>query len=169
MIATTSHGIDALSRQHNIGMALLEAGRHEEAGLAFERVVDADPDAIDSWSALGTCMAALDQPDAALACQKQVLRIRRVMSTGSASAHSEQEFRALAASVLQLPQLPDGQSLAVKVGTLDECETGGRLWSSAVALCEWQLRCSGDVQECTVLEVCALRLIRTPPAPLSAA
>ena len=151
-------------------MALLDAGQHEEAGLAFEQVINEDPDAIDSWSALGTCMATLGQSAAALACQKQVLRIRGKLSAGSAAAHSEQEFEALAASVLQLPPLPDGRRLSVAQGTLDDCDTGGRLWSSAIALCEWQLRHAADLRDRTVLEVraCAMleRVTRTCPLHL---
>ena len=44
-----------LSALHNAGMALLAEGRHDEAGLVFESVIDADPDADDSWAALGVC------------------------------------------------------------------------------------------------------------------
>jgi hypothetical protein len=61
--------------QHEAGMALMELGRHEDAGLVFEAVIDAEPDAAESWAALGVCLSALGQPEAALACQRQVLAI----------------------------------------------------------------------------------------------
>eukprot|EP00966_Prymnesium_polylepis_P230658 5337492-Prymnesium_polylepis.1 len=71
-----------MSGWHNAGMELMEAGRYDEAGLNFEKVINADPDAGDSWSALGVCMSQLGQPDAALACQRQVLRIRGTDAAG---------------------------------------------------------------------------------------
>ena len=67
---------DLLDAQHNAGMALMQMGRLEDAGLVFEAVVNDEPDSAESWSALGVCMTRLEQPDAALACQRQVLRIR---------------------------------------------------------------------------------------------
>ena len=57
-------------------MALLSLERHAEAGLVFEAIIDSDPTAADSWAALGICMAALAQPEAAVACQRQVLALR---------------------------------------------------------------------------------------------
>ena len=66
---------ERLSAEHNVGMALLAMGAHEQAGVVFDGVLDADPDARDSWAALGVCMDALQQPEAALACQRQVLRL----------------------------------------------------------------------------------------------
>ena len=71
-----SQPADELMAQHNAGMQLFTLGSVEEAGLVFEAVVEADPDALDSWAALGLCMAKLGQEEAALACQRQVLRIR---------------------------------------------------------------------------------------------
>ena len=65
-----------LDAQHNWGMTLLGLERFEEAGLVFEEVVNQDPMADESWASLGITMAALDQNEAALACQKQVLTIR---------------------------------------------------------------------------------------------
>ena len=53
--------------------------------MVFEAVVEADPDALDSWAALGLCMAKLGQEEAALACQRQVLRIR-AKGTGATGA-----------------------------------------------------------------------------------
>ena len=57
-------------------MTLLGLERFEEAGLVFEEVINQDPMADESWASLGITMAALDQNEAALACQKQVLTIR---------------------------------------------------------------------------------------------
>ena len=71
-----SMAVEMLSTQHNVGMELMALGRHEDAGLVLEGVIEADPDASDSWAALGVCMAELGQPEAALACQKQVISIK---------------------------------------------------------------------------------------------
>lgn len=75
---------ERLRAQHEAGMAMLDLGRHEEAGLAFEAVVTEQPEASESWSALGVCMAELGQPEAALACQRQVLSIRTRKAEASA-------------------------------------------------------------------------------------
>ena len=80
-----SQPADELMAQHNAGMQLFTLGSVEEAGLVFEAVVEADPDALDSWAALGLCMAKLGQEEAALACQRQVLRIR-AKGTGANAA-----------------------------------------------------------------------------------
>ena len=142
-----------LSEQHNVGMALLAEGKHDEAGLAFEAVVNVDPDAADSWSALGLCMNALGQPDAALICQKQVVRIRGADAAGGQTAFMEAQFAQLSADG-ELPPLPDGRRLSVSTGTLEACETGGRLWTSAIALCEWLGRSDSDLlQGKAVLEL----------------
>ena len=74
---------------HNWGLALLTLGRHEDAGLAFEAVVDEDPSAVESWAGLGVCMAKLGMEDAALACQRQVLAIREQGKATEASEASE--------------------------------------------------------------------------------
>ena len=80
-----SQPADELMALHNAGMQLFTLGSVEEAGLVFEAVVEADPDALDSWAALGLCMAKLGQEEAALACQRQVLRIR-AKGTGATGA-----------------------------------------------------------------------------------
>ena len=49
----------------------------EQAALAFEAVINEDPDAGDSWAGLGLCMAQLGQSEAAIACQRQVVRTGR--------------------------------------------------------------------------------------------
>ena len=77
---------ETLAAQHDAGMALMALGRHEDAGLVFEAVVDADPSASASWSALGLCLTELGQPEAALACQRQVLAI-----AAAAAAAKERE------------------------------------------------------------------------------
>lgn len=56
--------------------AMLELRMYEEAGVAFDGVVEEDGDALQAWAGLGVCMDALGQPEAALSCQKQVLRIK---------------------------------------------------------------------------------------------
>jgi len=69
---------EAREARHNFGVSLLALGLLEEAGQAFESVVNEEEDAAESWAALGVCMSRLQQPEAALVCQKQVLRIRGV-------------------------------------------------------------------------------------------
>ena len=142
-----------LSALHNAGMALLAEGRHDEAGLVFESVIDADPDADDSWAALGVCMHELEQPEAALACQKQVVRIRGAREAGGEDLFRERQFAELSSTAALLPPLPDGRRLSLATGSLDDCETGGRLWSSAAVLCRWQLRHAAEVRGSSVLEL----------------
>ena len=67
---------ETLTARHNLGIALLALGEHAQAGLAFEGVVGEDPEAAVSWSGLALCMSELGQPEAALACQREVLRLR---------------------------------------------------------------------------------------------
>ena len=133
-----------------VGLDLMAAGRHEEAGLAFEAIIDADPDAADAWSALGLCMHNMGQPDAALACQKQVMRIRGAEQAGGAAAYREAEFEALAAAAeLRAARRPAALDCG---GALDD-QTGGRLWSAAVALCGWMGRHEAELSGATVLEL----------------
>ena len=77
---------EMLSAQHNAGMALLRLGRAEDAGLVLEGVIQADPEAAESWAALGVCMAELGQPEAALACQRQVVALRGRPEEGGGTA-----------------------------------------------------------------------------------
>lgn len=142
-----------LGTLHNAGMALLADGRHDEAGLVFESVIDADPDADDAWAALGVCMHELEQPEAALACQKQVVRIRGARQAGSDALFRERQFAELSSTAALLPPLPDGRRLSLATGSLDDCETGGRLWSSAAVLCRWQLRHAAEVRGSALLEL----------------
>ena len=78
-----SMAVEMLSAQHNVGIELMALGRHEDAGLVLEGVIEADPDASDSWAALGVCMAELGQPEAAFACQKQVIRAKAAKGPGA--------------------------------------------------------------------------------------
>ena len=71
---------EALAARQLQGMALVDLRRHEEAGLVFESIIDAEPQARDAWSALGLCMAELNQPEAALACQRQVVALASASS-----------------------------------------------------------------------------------------
>ena len=43
-----------------------------------------------------------------------------------------------------VPPLPSGQQLSLALGSLGECDTGGRLWPSALVLLRWQLRVAQD-------------------------
>ena len=48
----------------------------------------------------------------------------------------EDTFRRLA-STSALPPLPSGDRLTINMGSLADCDTGGRVWSSARVLCGW--------------------------------
>lgn len=122
---------------HNTGMALMSEGRFEEAGLAFEKALDVEPDALETWSALGVCMAKLGQPEAALVCQRRVEHIRATSSGETSAARQEREVSELAADTEALPPLPSGQRLRISTGSLADCDTGGRVWSAAIVLCRW--------------------------------
>ena len=52
------------------------------------------------------------------------------------AASREQTFEKLAAPSA-LPPLPDGRRLTIGLGSLADCDTGGRVWSSASVLCKW--------------------------------
>ena len=41
------------------------------------------------------------------------------------------------AATSALPALPDGRRLSIELGSLADCDTGGRVWSSAAVLCGW--------------------------------
>jgi len=137
---------------HNTGMSLLATGQYEDAGLAFEKALAIDPDAVETWSALGVCMAELGQTEAALVCQRQVQRLRGILLNGSDERAQEEEAEALASST-SLPPLPDGRVLTINTGSLADCDTGGRLWSSAHVLCRFQERMVEQVRGSAVLEL----------------
>ena len=80
---------ETLRAQHSAGVALMALGRHEDAGLVFEAVIDSDPNASASWSALGLCLTELGQLEAALACQKQVLAIAASKQQAASSSRLE--------------------------------------------------------------------------------
>ena len=44
--------------------------------MVFFAITEEDPSALDAWAALGLCMGALGQTDAALNCQREVLRLK---------------------------------------------------------------------------------------------
>ena len=71
--------------QHDAGLALVALRRFEDAGLVFESLVTDDPERRESWAALGVCMSELGQPEAALACQRQVLQIEADRRSDSGS------------------------------------------------------------------------------------
>lgn len=62
----------------------------------------------------------------------------------------EQEFEKLA-SQHALPPLPGGERLAIGLGSLADCDTGGRVWNSAAVLCKWLS--SADIRGRSVLEL----------------
>ena len=61
---------------HNVGMALMAEGNYGFAGLEFEKALDLDNDALDSWVALGVCMIKMGETQIALSCQRQVQRLQ---------------------------------------------------------------------------------------------
>ena len=78
-------------------------------------------------------LKAEGQTEAALVCQRQVLRLQAL--AGEREAQREAELLELASEVAALPALPDGRQLALSSGGLAECDTGGVLWSCAPVLC----------------------------------
>jgi predicted nicotinamide N-methyase len=135
-------------------MELLSARKFEEAGLAFEQALELNPDAIETWSALGICMHELGQTEAALVCQRQVKRLHGIGAHGTEAAAKESEVRDLASSTTALPPLPDGRAPpTIATGSLAACDTGGKMWSSAHALCRFQLQHAARFAASTVLEL----------------
>ena len=51
-----------------------------------------------------------------------------------------------------MPVLPNGNQVSLALGSLSECETGGRLWPSAVSLCRHMLQLE-ELQGCSVVEL----------------
>ena len=117
------------------GLALLALERHEEAGVVLDSILDEAPENSEAWAALGVAMAALGQEEAALSCQRQVLRIRAAEEYGSADAAREAEASDLAVEVATLPPLPDGRALEIESAKIVDAGTGGKLWLSAAVLC----------------------------------
>ena len=95
------------------GLALLALERHEEAGVVLDSILDEAPENSEAWAALGVAMAALGQEEAALSCQRQVLRIRAAKEYGSADAAREAEASDLAVEVATLPHDVDRIPLGV--------------------------------------------------------
>ena len=50
--------------------------KYDDAGLVLEALVGESPDSAEAWAALALCLAQMGQADAALVCQRQVVRIR---------------------------------------------------------------------------------------------
>jgi tetratricopeptide (TPR) repeat protein len=64
-----------LSAKHAAAVALVGLNRHEDAGLLLEQVVAEDDRRAESWAALGLCMAAMGEEQAAMVCQKRVIAL----------------------------------------------------------------------------------------------
>ena len=135
------------------GLALLALERHEEAGVVLDSILDEAPENSEAWAALGVAMAALGQEEAALSCQRQVLRIRAAEEYGSADAAREAEASDLAVEVATLPPLPDGRALAIESAKIVDAGTGGKLWLSAAVLCRWLSSHPDVVRGADVLEL----------------
>jgi predicted nicotinamide N-methyase len=52
-----------------------------------------------------------------------------------------------------VPALPDGRRLSISLGSLLECDTGGRVWPSATVLCKWLIEHVEEVQDARLLEL----------------
>ena len=113
------------------GLALLALERHEEAGVVLDSILDEAPENGEAWAALGVAMAALGQEEAALSCQRQVLRIRARVRTAPPTPLASALASDLAVEVATLPPLPDGRALAIESALLVDAGTGG---ASAVAI-----------------------------------
>ncbi len=69
-------------------------------------------------------------------CKRSLVRCcEDPLDTSYERACREQTFQRLA-SAQALPRLPNGNSLVIGLGSLAECDTGGRVWSSAAIMCE---------------------------------
>jgi tetratricopeptide (TPR) repeat protein len=75
--------------EFNLGKALREAGDREQAGLALERALDFLPDAADVWAELGLVMAEMGQAEAALVCQRQMIRCQAAAAAAAAGEGEE--------------------------------------------------------------------------------
>lgn len=65
-----------------------------------------------------------------------------LLDTVHEAACRQQTFEKLAAPS-SMPLLPNGRRLIIGLGSLADCDTGGRVWSSASVLCKW-LDSQGD-------------------------
>ena len=129
---------------HNRGMALMAEGKYDYAGLEFEKALDLDNDALDSWSALGVCMSKLGQTEAALVCQRQVLRLQALAGEREAQ-RSCSSWRARSP---RCPR-PDGRSSLRAVAS--PSATRGAV--CAPVLCRWLGREAAGVCAPAVLEL----------------
>jgi hypothetical protein len=76
----------------------------------------------------------------------------------------QETFQKLAASGA-LPPLPDGRTLSIALGSLADCDTGGRVWSSASVLCKWLREQIAEVRGRELLELgCGSVTARYEPA-----
>jgi len=64
----------------------------------------------------------------------------------------EQTFRKLAPADI-LPPLPDGRRVSLALGSLAECDTGGRVWGSAAVLCQALSERASELRGQNVLEL----------------
>jgi len=153
-------------------MALLNAGRYRDAGLAFECIVEKTPGSIASWTGLSLCLIQMGKVQAALACKRQAARLHEddqhsnyeALEEYDAAAFEymeiqelfrdarEFEFNAMTATGA-LPSLSCGRQLSLELRTFDECDTGGRLWTSAIVSCRWLQREAPALQITSILEL----------------
>lgn len=52
-----------------------------------------------------------------------------------------------------LPPLPDGRQVSLALGSLGECDTGGRLWPPALLMCRWLCEQEDDVRDRSIMEL----------------
>ena len=67
-------------------------------------------------------------------------------------ASRQQSFEKLAPSTA-LPPLPDGRRLTIGLGSLADCDTGGRVWAGASVLCGWLEANAAQVRGRSVCEL----------------
>lgn len=59
----------------NIGIALNEQGRHEQAIASYDRALEVDPDCIEAWANKGKALNDLSRHQEALECYQRVLNL----------------------------------------------------------------------------------------------
>lgn len=52
-----------------------------------------------------------------------------------------------------LPLLPNGHQLSISLGSLADCDTGGRLWPSAIVHCQWQATAVEELAGSSILDL----------------
>ena len=137
---------------YNRGMEMMAESQFELAGLAFEQAIERaqelnldGAESYEAWSALSACVKKLDLPLATRICDYEREKASRF--------NSGESFDEVASDAAWLPSLPDGRALSIVTGSLADCDTGGRVWSSAHVHCRWQAEVADEICGSRVVEL----------------